>query len=53
MSFTYKLLKHEDGTEQNYILAGKGTVIPKNPDNIDYQAYLAWVAAGNTPTAAD
>lgn len=23
--------------------------IPADPDNKDYQAYLAWVAAGNTP----
>lgn len=23
--------------------------IPANPDNVDYQDYLAWVAEGNTP----
>jgi hypothetical protein len=29
------------------------TSIPLNPDNADYQAYLAWVAEGNTPIPAD
>jgi len=27
--------------------------IPTNPDNTDYQAYLAWVAEGNEPLPAD
>ena len=27
--------------------------IPFAPDNTDYQAYLAWVALGNTPQPAD
>ena len=27
--------------------------IPFDPDNTDYQAYLAWVAQGNVPTPAD
>jgi hypothetical protein len=27
--------------------------IPMNPDNTDYQEYLKWVAAGNTPLPAD
>ena len=29
------------------------TCFPFNPDNTDYQAYLAWVALGNTPQPAD
>jgi hypothetical protein len=28
-------------------------VIPMNSDNTDYQAYLKWVAEGNTPLPAD
>ena len=27
--------------------------IPKDPANTDYQEYLEWVAAGNTPDPAD
>ena len=27
--------------------------IPFDPDNTDYQAYLEWVAQGNTPLPAD
>ena len=29
------------------------TFIPTNPDNTDYQAYLKWVAEGNTPLPAE
>ena len=27
--------------------------IPFNPDNTDYQAYLRWLEAGNTPEPAE
>jgi hypothetical protein len=29
-----------------------GAFIPFDPDNIDYQEYLAWLDEGNEPTAA-
>ncbi len=27
--------------------------IPNNPDNIDWQEYLAWIEEGNTPDSAE
>ena len=39
--------------EPNAVIRSDGTWIPFDPDNTDYQKYLEWVAAGNTPEPAD
>jgi len=45
---TYTLTSHP-----NTILRDEDQAhIPTDPDNIDYQDYLAWLAEGNEPTPA-
>ena len=39
--------------ETGVIRVADNAFIPFDPDNTDYQAYLAWVAQGNTPISAD
>ena len=43
------------GQESENIIKRKSdnASIPKDPNNIDYQEYLEWVAAGNTIEEAD
>jgi len=52
---TYKLLPSQPayGESQVILRVNDGASIPKNPDNTDYQAYLKWLAEGNTPLPAD
>ena len=51
----YKLLgKDETGIERKMVLRTiDNTFVPFDPANVDYQQYLAWLEAGNTPQPAD
>jgi hypothetical protein len=49
---TYKLLRSTDGAI-DIVLRNNKDSIPFDLANTDYQAYLKWVAEGNTPLPAD
>jgi hypothetical protein len=50
----YKLTKPYLGTESKIVLRlSDNAHIPFDTGNTDYQAYLAWLAEGNTPLPAD
>ena len=53
---TVKLCNDTNGNLNNLWITddkGVGYVVPLNSENTDYQQYLAWIAEGNTPEAAD
>ena len=49
----YKIVKNKIGVPSIVQRLSDGTFIPMNPDNTDYQAYLRWLEAGNTPEPAE
>ena len=49
----YKLMTGFGGKIASVIRLSDNVSIPFDPDNTDYQAYLAWVAEGNTPEEAE
>jgi hypothetical protein len=52
----YKLQLDKNGTQNGVVRtdeSGQLWAIPFDPANTDYQAYLKWVAEGNTPEPAD
>ena len=57
MAISYKKVKDSYGTEMKIIQKFEDGVfkwsIPFSEGNTDYQEYKSWVAAGNTPEAAD
>ena len=58
MTITYKLYKGIENTDVSVYKKIDGKIVASIPiigaeGNADYEAYLAWVAEGNTPDPSD
>ena len=56
MSYKYLKTGADSGNVQatdQILRTTDNAIIPFDPDNGDYQEYLAWIDDGNTPAAAD
>jgi hypothetical protein len=50
----YKQFKDLENNLDKYVIrTADKAYIPFDPDNTDYQAYLKWLAEGNTPLPAE
>ena len=49
----YKLINNRFNNLDCVLLVAENKFIATDPDNTDYQQYLAWLEAGNTPLPAD
>jgi len=49
----YKLYKNSFEETNIVKRLSDNAFIPMNPDNTDYQEYLRWLEAGNTPEPAE
>ena len=53
MTKQYKLQNDFSGQACAVTIVGQNISIPFDPANTDYQAYLEWLAEGNTPEPAE